>query len=302
MKLENIFRDLKIEEGMFLRNLSIYPVSDGGSSGFSVRTLDEGLSKGDVRVKELSSSRVEEIEVINDSPDRLFFLDGEEIIGALQDRITNTAALVESSSTVRVPVTCIEQGRWEGKKEFRESFLSSHPRLRAILCKGVTESLRRRKSFKGPQKEVWKEVTRKLNSFKISSRTSTLHDVYKGLRDEVERYIEEAEGLRGFNGFIAYAGDKLLGFEYFYDKSMFEKFIPKLLRGYALDGLEIRKPTPLKSLARIKNFIEDIKKIETEDYPSIALGKESRFIKGNLTGRIFLFEEKPLQASIFTLS
>ncbi len=302
MKLENFLEHLKIEEGMFLRNCVIYPLTDGGKIDFSIKTLDEGFKDNTVLVRELPSSKIGEIEIINRSPDKLFLLDGEEIIGALQNRITNTAALIAENTSVKMPVTCVEEGRWEGNKEFKKSLLSSHPRLRAILCKGVTESLKKTKSFKGPQQEVWEEVTRKITSFKVKSTTSSLHDVYETLKEDVERYLEEVEGLKGYNGFVAYVGNKFLGFEYFYDKKFFEKFIHKLLRGYALDALEIQKPTSFEPIYKIRKFLEELYPIQLEKYPSVALGEEYRFVTKKYTGRISLFEGKPLQASVFSTS
>ena len=41
----------------------------------------------------------------------LLLLDGEELIGAKQDRILNTTVLVAAHTEVTIPVSCVEQGR-----------------------------------------------------------------------------------------------------------------------------------------------------------------------------------------------
>ena len=45
-----------------------------------------------------------------DAPVLLF--DGEEVAGAKKDRIINLSVLVAAASTLRVPVSCVEAGRW----------------------------------------------------------------------------------------------------------------------------------------------------------------------------------------------
>jgi hypothetical protein len=42
----------------------------------------------------------------------LLLLDGEELVGAKQNRILNTTVLVDAHVTVTIPVSCVEQGRW----------------------------------------------------------------------------------------------------------------------------------------------------------------------------------------------
>ncbi len=39
-------------------------------------------------------------------------LDSEELIGAKQNRILNVSVMVPPHTTITVPVTCVEQGRW----------------------------------------------------------------------------------------------------------------------------------------------------------------------------------------------
>ena len=42
----------------------------------------------------------------------VLLLDGEELIGAKQNRILNTSVLVAAGATLTLPVSCVEHGRW----------------------------------------------------------------------------------------------------------------------------------------------------------------------------------------------
>jgi len=41
---------------------------------------------------------------------RVLFLEGEELIGAKQNRILNTSVLVPAHSKIKIPVSCVEPG------------------------------------------------------------------------------------------------------------------------------------------------------------------------------------------------
>ena len=44
-------------------------------------------------------------------------IDSDEITGAMQNRIINDTLLVPAQSTLKIPVSCTEHGRWHFKGE-----------------------------------------------------------------------------------------------------------------------------------------------------------------------------------------
>ena len=46
------------------------------------------------------------------STEKVLLYDGEELVGAKQNRILNVTVLVAEQTGVRIPVSCVEQGRW----------------------------------------------------------------------------------------------------------------------------------------------------------------------------------------------
>src|SRR3954466_7738374 len=68
---------------------------------------------GLVKVTEVSEAgSVPELQVENGLDLAVFLMDGQELVGAKQNRILNTDVLVPARSTLRIPVSCVEQHRW----------------------------------------------------------------------------------------------------------------------------------------------------------------------------------------------
>src|SRR5215470_1126143 len=75
--------------------------------------LPEALAAGSVEIAEISEQgSVPTLHVINRAGRDLLLLDGEELVGAKQNRVLNTTVLIRAQSTLEVPVSCVEQGRW----------------------------------------------------------------------------------------------------------------------------------------------------------------------------------------------
>src|SRR5687767_16012496 len=80
------------------RNLTMYPLlrrGAGGGPANDYATLDEGLASGEVVVTEISEhGSVPELRVVNRGRKPLLVVDGEELVGAKQNRIVNLTILV----------------------------------------------------------------------------------------------------------------------------------------------------------------------------------------------------------------
>jgi len=74
--------------------------------------LDEALREGLIEVGEVSKEgSVQNLKVTNKSLKMVLILDGEELVGARQNRVVNTIILVQAKYTLLIPVSCVEEGR-----------------------------------------------------------------------------------------------------------------------------------------------------------------------------------------------
>jgi hypothetical protein len=225
---------IEIAEPVFLRNLSVHPITGPSGNGLDISSLEEMLKTSSSEFGELEPPDIKRISFFNSGDTPVLMLDGEEIIGSLQNRIVADSTLIMARAKSEIPVICAEEGRWEDIGSFGTGYCS-YPGIRALLS-------RRGKETNGLQKRIWNEIERKLTVTRTLSATSSMHDIYNNLDDEVMRYLEDFDGLAPDTiGFIGVAGRKILGCDVFLNHSTYNKFEKKLVRSYALDAIEHRK-------------------------------------------------------------
>ncbi len=95
----------------------------------------------------------------NPTDANVLLYDGEELLGAKQNRILNVTVLVAARSTTPIPVSCVEEGRWSRRSaSFASAPHAAHPELRRRKAQRLAaEPLARGVA----QSEVWDEVRAK---------------------------------------------------------------------------------------------------------------------------------------------
>ena len=99
-------------ESQVHKNIVIVPIKTPVNHKIDLLTLKKGFELDLVNVKECEQSTVNTIVVENKSVVPLILVDGEEIVGGDQNRIIDATILIAPESEMKVPVDCIEHGRW----------------------------------------------------------------------------------------------------------------------------------------------------------------------------------------------
>ncbi len=110
--------EIRVDPPMCCEGISLFPLfSDRGvfPEGDSAFVLAaEAIAAGTCIVREVSEEgSVSELLVDNASDTPVLFLEGEVLRGAKQDRVLRSSVLVAGGGHTRVPVCCVERGRWE---------------------------------------------------------------------------------------------------------------------------------------------------------------------------------------------
>lgn len=160
--------DWRLLDPLTYENLTVFPVVS--SSGYDTRaflTLEEGLSSGEIIVREqgaeaivrnrdqnrpvppnYSGPSVNQLVLINRSKRPLILLAGELVSGGKQDRVIAKDRIVPpGAEPLPLTVFCVEHGRWSTGAQFNASNTIVHP------------SVREQAAVNQKQADVWASVT-----------------------------------------------------------------------------------------------------------------------------------------------
>ncbi len=295
-----MFDSIKLGQAFMARNLSIIPVYRD-EQGPPVLTFDQALSQGHATVRETGRVEWADLEVGDTGGQPVFILDGEGLVGARQNRVVNTAVLAQRQSVHRIPVSCVEQGRWAGNAGFSPGS-SAFPSLRAVIASGVNASLKAGKGFISDQQAVWKSVSAKLSSLRVSSATSSMHDAYHGVAKSIASYLEEAE-FSGASGFMAFVGDEFIGMDILPGPEVFESLKAKLFESYALDAIErANRPAGFVDVSAGERVLDELSGMRFISYSAVSLGSERRAQNDKTVARALTLEKDLISLSAFPLA
>ena len=259
-------------------------------------TLDEALPIG-FHIDETSDSgSVPELVVENPTDARVLLYDGEELVGAKQDRILNVSVLVEAGAKLPIPVSCVEQGRWHRRSAaFSSSDHISHSHLRRRKAQMLAAQPLARGAAQG---EVWDEVHEKQTRMRVDSDTSASRDTFEANRARL-RALEGAFALApGQCGAVLALGDDLC-LDAVSRPDAFALLWPKLRAGYLLDALE-RLDGRATSVERISSFVDEVAAARATRGRSAGLGEDVRLRGNGVIGSGLELDDETIQVSAFT--
>lgn len=278
------------------RGIVVTPLFPTGDAVADYITLDEALPRGLVITETSDAGSVPELAVVNPLDTSVLFYDGEELVGAKQNRILNVTVLVGAGAQLPIPVSCVEQGRWN-----RDSAIfDSAPHIsHAHLRRRKAEMLADQPLARGiAQSEVWDEIGEKQQRMAVHSLTGANFDTFVAY-DERLRELEDAFPLEaGQCGAVLAIGDDLC-LDTVSRPQAFRLLWPKLRAGYMLDALE-RLDQQSTTPERIASFVDEIADAIIARGPSAGLGNDIRLSGPSMIGSGLELEEELLQLSAFT--
>ncbi len=111
--LTKTFANIEFLKPQTYENITIVGLKTDIENNTDILHLKKALDLELVEINEINEAgTVDTLKVKNESNVPLLILDGEELIGAKQNRILNTTVLIPPKTEIPVPVSCTERGRW----------------------------------------------------------------------------------------------------------------------------------------------------------------------------------------------
>ncbi len=294
-------KSITIGDPTHFGSLTIFPLLRGGGAhepGYVL--LDDTIAQGTARVTELEGGTVPELQFTNLGDNPVLLLDGEELIGAKQNRTVNLTILAPAKRTIVIPVSCVEAGRWHQQTdEFRPAEHVMYSRARAARAAQVTASIASAGTRRSDQGAVWDEIAAKSDRLGAASPTQAMSAMYDSHAVSMEPYLRAFAWTERQAGMLFAIGPSTLGMDLLDAPAAMQRIFPKLLRSYALDAIEASRSQPAGMEVALE-FLARLAAANTMADPAIGLGKDVRLIAEGLSGAALWAEERYVHICGFT--
>lgn len=300
--LQELLQTVEIGTPQTFGGMTLFPLLRPISAEPDYWTLTEAMNQNLLKITEVSAGgHVPELLCRNLSDRSVLLLDGEELVGAKQNRILNLTILVPAHTDLKIPVSCVERGRWHyNSYEFAVADRAYHPTGRAKKTRHVTESLKRMGSRHANQGEVWADVDEHLMAFACESATAALADVYEKTSHSLNEYVGAFQAIAHQIGALFVVHGQIFGLELFDFPATFGKLLPKFSRSY---GLEALKPSRSQrsgvTTADAKAFLTTVAAATMETFDALAEGTDVRLTHPEVIGSALVAKERVVHLSAF---
>ena len=295
---------INIGSGQSYKNLAVFPLVSDYALDLDYLTLDEALDKDAIDIVELDQEgSVPELKVVNKSEIMILILDGEELVGAKQNRIVNTTILIAGKDTVVIPVSCVEQGRWSyDSQKFGSQKRVMSPRMRAGKSDQVSFSLKMSGNFTSDQGAIWNDISAKALRMDAESPSSAMSEIYKKKEHSIKDYTRHFSLTGSQIGAVFVINGRVVGMDCFGKPETFGKVFEKLVESYALDAIDTSesKKSPKIEKDQATKFLQSPATCKVEPHPSVGLGTDCRLESKTTTGFALAHDNKILHLSAFS--
>ena len=301
--------DLEIGNPKTALNLVTVPLSGNPASGLEYLLVDEALETKKVIVEEVSEGgSVPELRMTNFSNRVVLVVDGTELVGAKQNRIVNASFLIPPESITRIPVSCVEQGRWQYRgHEFGASKHFAAHSIRRGNAEFHKTSLKQKRGYASDQGQVWACVADMSHKMDAPTATGAMNDVFEQKQSSIEEY-RKGIALEGpETGAAFFVNGIFKGIELFDRASTFGKMFPKLLSGVAVEAMMAqgerlstrRAKTSEEATEYVKRILAEVGKSLFEKYEPVGVGEDWRYDAKRSFGKALHYEADLIHFSAF---
>jgi len=283
-------------------HIVVYPLLGAANGGPDYLTLNAAMDRSALTVSEVSEGgSVPELRVKTNSELPILIIDGEELIGAKQNRIVNTSILLGERDELTIPVSCTEQGRWRYTSAvFKKSATVLERKARARKSQSVYRNLKDKAGHRSNQGEVWESIAEISAKAKVHSPTSALKDVYEKREDDLRSALRAFAPLPDQMGLIVEVDGRVVGMDWISQPRAYAELHEKLVKSYILDPLLEPDGRPAEpSEERARQFLDSVLQAEGEEYDAPGRGKDIRVNRNQLAGSVLVEHGHAIHAAFF---
>jgi len=239
----------------------------------------------------------------------IFILDGEELVGAKQNRVVNLTILVPAHAELTIPVSCVESGRWRARsRAFSAAPRTQYAAGRMKRMSQVTASMLMSGDRRSDQSEVWADIAEKSARMSAPSPTGAMEEIFSRHSDFTERAVETLVPVERQCGALFLIDGRVVGFDLFDRAITLRRLLPKLVRSVALDAMDAEisvkrgdksRPKPDLLLKVAEHFLERTSAAALHTAPALGMGRDLRLSSPEISGAALDVDDAVVHLSAF---
>lgn len=284
--------DFKLAEAQNHESLTIYPLVDPNPRQLPYQLLRDALEAGTLQVGEVGSGTVPELLVETGGDPDVLIVDGEQLIGAKQNRMTNRTIVLPANTKTTIPVSCMEHGRWHfTSRQFRHGLRYSpanvrrHARKREAACAAARE-VPSPEALSEAQGDVWDEIAGYNAKLGGRAASGALDDLYEFRSFDMDEWSKHFLWVDDQIGLLVLLGDDPLGVDVIGCHRLYARLHKRLISGYVLDALAAGRPGEDRKVASAetaKRFLQQVRSARRTEAPTVGRGSY-RVLSGKVLG------------------
>jgi hypothetical protein len=217
----------------------------------------------------------------------------------------NVSVLVPAATTLDVPVSCVQAGRWSGEATFGLGRSFAPRRVRRTNDLTVDLNLRSGRGARADQASVWATVDHELDREGVASGTRDLDALQARVEadDRRRRTIAElvARGpLPGQRGLAVAHGARVVAADVFATPELLATSWEALIRSHLAELPD--RPAGHPSAGRVLRFLRGFARAEATVVRGAGLGRERHVATERVAGQMLELDDVIVHASAFALA
>lgn len=286
------------------------PITRGGVSLFPVYIHQPSpwITTGplaDVTIKECPQATVPMLQARNATEAMVLLVEGETVVGGQQNRVLNVSVLLSAGTTTEIPVSCVEQGRWDRGSSFGRSATFAPRRVRREKNRSVADSVARGSGRQSDQGAVWSAVHHELARHDAANPTAALAGLDAAFdrdprRRRAAEELAELGPLPGQCGIVVSHGTRIVAADVFANPELLAWHWPAIVRSHVLDAPDAIHGAP--SVTRAVRFLHKFSEAADKVTPGVGLGREHHIANTKVVGQALVWNDTLIHASAFALA
>jgi len=312
---------VEVGDGMHCRNLTVFPLfwkgeaevtsaeqppswgGEGGGTGKKVRyqLLADAIEAKQAVVEEMGEGgEVPLLAVRNDGALPVLIPEGEILIGAKQNRTVNLTLLVAAKTQMKMPVSCVEAGRWSRKSRHFEAKAWAHPKLRELKVRSAQLNRRAMGMARSDQGAVWNEVDEHLYALKVPTSTRDVVASFDVAENQLGKYREQVDLPKKACGFLAARGDEVVGLDLFDVPETLHKLWRRMSDAYFMEATREKRQEKRTPKRVAEEFLASVEKHLAPADKQPQVGFEMELVDGALSGSALWYDGAVCHLSAFS--